>query len=493
MIAADRKGSVKRKLLIAVLATTGCALLITGAAVAYFDIRSFRESSLADLTAMGDLLGLASTPALEFDDPQTATEYLGLLRAKPAVTAAAIYTPNGTLFAKYGAHGSKPTLPALPEADGYTIGNGEISVFKRVIADNEIVGTVYVRSHYGVSDRVVRYLGILTAVLLLSLGAAALMSHRLHRGITGPIRGVIDVARGVLEKRDYTARAAKEQDDELGVLVDAFNNMLNEVGERTAILERTQEELRRLNSELEQRVAARTTQLESANKDLESFSYSVSHDLRAPLRAVGGFAELLRTDHSAQLDQEGQRKLDIIRGEASRMGTLIDDLLAFSRLGRKPIQKTELEMATLVKNIFDRLRAEKGGERVELQLGRLPKVHGDRALLEQVWVNLVSNAIKFSSKKEHPLVEVGAISEEQQHVFFVRDNGAGFDPRYQAKLFGVFQRLHDATEFPGTGVGLAIVQRIVVRHGGRVWADSTPGEGATFHFTLPKESVHGTV
>src|SRR5690606_6648978 len=282
-------------------------------------------------------------------------------------------------------------------------------------------------------------------------------------------------------------RAAKTSNDEIGVLVDAFNNMLDEVADRTAVLERTQDELKTLNVELEHRVEARTAQLEAANKELEGFSYSVSHDLRAPLRAVGGFAELLWSDHGAQLDAEAKRKLDIIRAEAARMGTLIDDLLAFSRLGRKSLQPAELDMAEVAAKVFERLRAEPGGERVTLHMGRLPRAVADRALLEQVWVNLLSNAIKFSSKKEQPVVEVGGITEEREHVYYVRDNGAGFDPRYQSKLFGVFQRLHDGSEFPGTGVGLALVQRIVLRHGGRVWAEGKPDEGATFHFTLPRE------
>ncbi|HUQ52885.1 MAG TPA: ATP-binding protein [Gammaproteobacteria bacterium] len=487
-----RKGSVRSKLLLAVLATTGMALLMTGAAVAYFDLRTFRQSSIDDLTAIGDLLGLAATPALEFDDPQTAQEYLSLLRAKPAVTAAAIYAPNGALFARYAA-GEGGDFPELPGQDGYEIGGNELTLFKRVIADHEILGTVYVRAHYDVTSRIARYLGILAAVLLPSLAAAALMAHRLHRGITTPIRGVIDVARNVLEKRDYSARAPKGHDDELGMLVDAFNNMLDEVGQRTAVLEHAEEKLRTLNVELEQRVGARTAELEAAKKELEGFSYSVSHDLRAPLRAIGGFAELLREDHAEQLDAEARRKLEVIRGEASRMGSLIDDLLAFSRLGRKSLTPGDLDMTELVNSVFGRLRAEPGGERVELKLGRLPRACGDRALLEQVWVNLLSNAVKFSSKKDAPVVDVGAITQEREHVFYVRDNGAGFDPRYAAKLFGVFQRLHDAAEFPGTGVGLALVQRIVVRHGGRVWADSKPGEGATFHFTLPKESGHAGV
>ena len=485
MMSVDVKRSVRSKLMLGVLATTGCALLITGAVVAYYDLRSFRNSLVTDIGATADILGLAATPALVFDDPPSASEFLALLRAKPVVIAAAIYATNGALFAHYSAGDER--FPNLPEADGYRIADDELVLFKRIVSDHEILGTVYVKARYDMGERLASYLNILVVVLLLILAVAALISHRLHSRITGPIRSVVQVARGVLEKRDFSLRAAKTSNDEIGVLVDAFNNMLDEVADRTAVLERTQDELKTLNVELEHRVEARTAQLEAANKELEGFSYSVSHDLRAPLRAVGGFAELLWSDHGAQLDAEAKRKLDIIRAEAARMGTLIDDLLAFSRLGRKSLQPAELDMAEIATKVFERLRAEPGGDRVTLTMGRLPRAVADRALLEQVWVNLLSNAIKFSAKQEQPVVEVGGITEEREHVYYVRDNGAGFDPRYQSKLFGVFQRLHDGSEFPGTGVGLALVQRIVLRHGGRVWAEGKPDEGATFHFTLPRE------
>ena len=244
-------------------------------------------------------------------------------------------------------------------------------------------------------------------------------------------------------------------------------------------------------SELEQRIRDRTAALETANKDLESFSYSVSHDLRAPLRAIKGFAKLLREDHEAQLDTEAQRKLAIIRDEADRMGVLIDDLLSFSRLGRKAISLAELDMTALARTLVERLQADEDNGEVEFQLAELPGVTADRALVEQVWINLLSNAVKFSSGQSQPLIEVGGRAESGENVYFVRDNGAGFDPRYQEKLFGVFQRLHDATEFPGTGVGLALVHRIVTRHGGRVWAESQPGCGATFYFSLPGQRDDG--
>ncbi|MBI3919191.1 MAG: hypothetical protein HY322_19535 [Betaproteobacteria bacterium] len=244
-----------------------------------------------------------------------------------------------------------------------------------------------------------------------------------------------------------------------------------------------------LLAELERRVVARTSELEASNKELEGFSYSVSHDLRAPLRAVAGYAQMLLEDHLDQLDPEAQRKLDVIQDEARRMGELIDDLLAFSRLGRKAMQVGDVDMTGLARATYDGLNGRNHGVKPEFRLATLPRGKGDRVLLGQVWANLISNALKFTSKRERPLIEVSAISDEKEHVYFVRDNGAGFDPRYQSKLFGVFQRLHKSTEFPGTGVGLALVQRIVVRHGGRVWADSRLDEGATFYFTLPKEQA----
>ena len=196
---------------------------------------------------------------------------------------------------------------------------------------------------------------------------------------------------------------------------------------------------------------------------------------------------MLYEDHSNALGGEGLRKLDIVQGEAKRMGMLIDDLLAFSRLGRKPLDLAELDIEALVRSLLERTLAHHEGPRPDVRIGALPKALADRSLLEQVWANLLSNALKYSSKRAAPVIEIAAISEERDHVYFVRDNGAGFDPRYKAKLFGVFQRLHDAGEFPGTGVGLALVHRIVARHGGRVWADGEPDKGATFYFTLPKE------
>jgi len=235
-----------------------------------------------------------------------------------------------------------------------------------------------------------------------------------------------------------------------------------------------------------QKVRVANQQLETANKELEAFSYSVSHDLRAPLRAIDGYSHILLEDHASRLDAEGKRVCSVISESARNMGKLIDDLLAFSRVGRTAIQSSAIDMAAMARSIFFELTTPEGRERVDFQVGPLPSAVGDPTLIRQVWRNLLSNAVKFSSKKERSVIDVGASRQGDEMVFSIRDNGAGFDMMYADKLFGVFQRLHSMKEFEGTGVGLAIVQRILHRHGGRVWAEGDPGKGASLHFTMGK-------
>ena len=246
---------------------------------------------------------------------------------------------------------------------------------------------------------------------------------------------------------------------------------------------------RTANAELEQRVAERTAELEISNSELESFSYSVSHDLRAPLRAIDGFAEMLQESCGQRLDDEGKRKLKVIRESSQKMGQLIDDLLAFSRLGRQKVSATQVDMAAMAAEVFEDLNAASPGPRAAFTIRPMPGAWCDRALIRQVWVNLLANAVKFSGKRQDPAIEVGGYMEGAHNVYYARDNGAGFDMRYYNKLFGVFERLHTAAEFSGTGVGLAIVQRIVTRHRGRVWAEGKVGEGATFYFALPTQGA----
>lgn len=250
-------------------------------------------------------------------------------------------------------------------------------------------------------------------------------------------------------------------------------------------LEHVKDELKRLNGGLEQLVSERTRELEEANKELEAFSFSVSHDLRAPLRQIDGYSRLLLEDFRAELPAEAQQYLDRIVEGTAQMSQLIDDLLRFSRIGKESLSKRTIDMTALVREVWEELVNRESERNIKFHLDDLPGCFGDRSLIRQLLVNLLSNALKFTGNKRESIIEMGHLSQDGETVYFVRDNGVGFDMQYAEKLFQVFRRLHGADEFAGTGVGLSIVERIVHRHGGRIWAEGRVGEGATFSFVIP--------
>lgn len=293
-----------------------------------------------------------------------------------------------------------------------------------------------------------------------------------------------------------TYEAAMEKNRELLTAQESLR-LLNErledrVEQRTEALrkevaerQRAESEVRQLNQELEQRVRARTAELVAANQELDSFAHSVSHDLRAPLRAIKGFADILLSSHAGELSAEPRRLLHVVVTSAERMGRLIDDLLLFARTSRQSLRKQRVSMNALVAEAIASLEPATAGRKVTFAVETLPDCSGDHALLQQVWINLLSNAVKFTLPRPEARIEVLSEQRGGETIYVVKDNGVGFDPQYARRLFGVFERLHRMDEFEGTGVGLSIVHRILARHGGRIWTDSKPDVGATFYFTLP--------
>jgi signal transduction histidine kinase len=469
---------IQHKLMRVMLMTSGAALLLTCTAYFAYEFVTYRQTTVNQLSTLGKIIAANSTAALAFDSPEDANEILTALKAEQHIVAASLYDKEGNLFSHYPDTLSDNSFPAKPEQDGFRFEQAFLIGFEPVIEGSNRLGTLYIKSDMGAMYTRFQLYGIIALlVIVLAFLLAYILSKSLQHSISKPILTLAEIAKAISEKQDYSVRATKFGEDELGLLTDAFNQMLMQIQVQN-------DEIQLFNQKLEQNIAARTSELEIANKELEAFSYSVSHDLRAPLRSIDGYSRVMMEDYGDKVDDEGKRTLNVIRRNALRMGQLIDDLLSFSRIGKLNLTKINLDMASITETVVEEFKTEQN-KNVEFIIKDMLPTQGDRSMLKQVITNLLSNAVKYSMKKERPIVEIGSFQSADGNVYYVTDNGAGFDMLYYNKLFGVFQRLHSANEFEGTGVGLALVQRIVSKHGGKVWAEGKVNQGATFYFSLP--------
>lgn len=472
-----------------ILLTCGAVLSLTCASFFAYEFFTFRQATVTNLSTLGSILASNSTAALTFADPDDAAEILSALQAEPHIRAAGLYDENGKLFAQYPATLASDAFPVSPQAEGHRFTGGYLVSFQPVVHGTKRLGTLYLKSDMDAMYERFRLYGCIVAFVVI---ASFLLAYGLSRGfqrqISQPVLALATTARAIADRGDYSVRAPKIGTGEFVVLTDAFNQMLQRIHDGDSALRESQESLQGLNADLEKRVEERTSKLKEANKELEAFSYSVSHDLRAPLRAIDGFSRILVEEFADKLDEDGKRVLEVIRSNTQNMGRLIDDLLAFSRLSRKQMEALPVDMHQLADDVFKQLQSGLADQNIQFNLAPLPATQGDPALIRQVFINLLSNAAKYSRSRTQTIIDVNGRHENGDCVYYVKDNGVGFDMTYAQKLFGVFQRLHSVEEFEGTGVGLAIVQRIIHRHGGRVWAEGKVDEGATFYFSLPKES-----
>ncbi|MBI3831762.1 MAG: HAMP domain-containing protein [Planctomycetes bacterium] len=454
------------------------AILASVAVLFAFEYSAMEALLERDLESISRVSASNCTAALTFDDPQAANDTLSALSAKPAIEAAGLYDKEGRLFASYRRADDKNTLPERPGSDGLEKAS-HLTLIGPVMLKQERIGTIYVRSDFStLSNWIGASAWVFAGVVLATALAALLLSSLLQKPFLAPIVELADIARQVSAKKDYSLRAAKHAEDELGLLVEKFNEMLAQIQTRDSALEQARDEL-------EVRVQERTRDLQETNKELEAFSYSVAHDLRAPLRGIDGFSQVLLEDYGPRLDETGQEHLQRVRSATQRMAQLLDDLLSRSKVTRSTLRPSQVDLHELANAVLADLRRQNPERQVEVTVDAPLIAKGDPGLLRIVLDNLLGNAWKFTSKKERARIEFGKTQADGASVFFLRDNGAGFDMAYAAKLFTVFHRLHKASDFPGTGVGLATVQRIVQRHGGRIWAESALEQGTTFYFTLP--------
>lgn len=482
----SRPISIASKLTRMNMLVSATALVLACVGFVAYDLASFRSLLVRNLSIQAQVAGSNSVSALLFDDAAAAERTLVAFRLAPNIVSASIYDDEGKLFASYQ-RDSGARIPAKPQMlakqeENYWYEDENVMLIHTVMFQGRRVGFVFIQSDIQtLVERVKRYAAIAAIMLCVSLALALFLSHFARRSIAEPVVRLAEVARTVSREKNYAIRALRGKKEaeltELAEMTDTFNEMLRQIEERDRGLQKA-------HDELERRVEERTAEWLAANKELESFSYSVSHDLRSPLRGIDGFGQALAEDYGDKLDATANSYIQRIRAATQRMGLLIDDLLNLSRVTRAQMQREPVDLSNTAQAIASELTRRDGQRKVEWVIASGLETFGDSRLLHVVLDNLLGNAWKYTSKHNRARIEFGRQGTNGSVTYFVKDDGAGFNPEYSQRLFGAFQRLHGAAEFPGTGIGLATVQRIILRHGGRVWAEGAVEHGATFYFTL---------
>jgi signal transduction histidine kinase len=470
--------SIKRKMTLLFLLTSGTVLILSGAAYLSYEYITYRQTAREQLETLGEILAANSAAAVAFGNEQDAAQVLAALAAEPHIVAAGLFDRDGALLSKYPAGATTENFPAAPQGDGFRFENGHLVGFQPVAQEgNRRLGTLYIESDMdALYERFRFFVELGAGVALVSLLVAFLVSRILERQISDPIMALAGTAHAVATLGDYSVRAKTAGEGELALLTDAFNTMLTHIDKQNREQQHTDARLRALLAELER-----------SNRELEQFAYVASHDLQEPLRMVSSYTQMLEKRYGDKLDQDGRDFINYAVDGARRMQRLINDLLEFSRVSTRGKKLEPVDANEVLGAVRSNLSAtiDEAGALVTNET--LPTVVADPTQLGQLFQNLIGNAIKFRGS-DPPRVHIATKEEAGEWVFSVKDNGIGIESEYFNRIFVIFQRLHVAAEYPGTGIGLAVCKRIVERHGGRIWVESEPGQGATFFFSLPETS-----
>lgn len=462
---------------------SGLALVLACAGFFAYDQVTFRQALVHTLSAQAQIIASNTVSALLFNDPQSASKTLEALKSSPNIASAGIATMDRRPFAHYGRDPGGEILHLQPLAEGEIektwFAAKHVVLIRLILSENRPIGLVYLRADLSEIDRRLRrYAAIAVVVLVISLLAAMLISSGFRKSVAQPIIQLAETARVVSRDRNYSVRAAPTgEQDELAILIASFNEMLEEIQARESALQKA-------HDELERRVSERTRDLVAANRELEAFSYSVSHDLRGPLDAINGFSYVLLKRYGEGLDHGARELIEDIRLSGKRMMELVDDLLNLSRVTTSVLHPVKIDLSAIARSVAEELCRVEPARRVEFDIAETPLAKGDGRLLRIVLENLLRNSWKYTSNHPRARIEFASSNKNGQPTYFVRDDGVGFDPRAAGRLFQPFQRLHSIAEFPGNGIGLATVQRIIRRHRGEIWAEGKQEQGATFFFTI---------
>ena len=476
--------SVRWKLQMISIVASISALVLAGLALIGFDLLSARDTMLQELVVLAKVVGDRSTAALIYEDETTATENLAALAARSSITSACIYNGRDEVFATYGRDPEvhKGDFPTMPPAPGARFDFESLRVSKAILLHGKAIGTIYVESDLQeIYVRAGHYVFVVMVVALVAVAVALYVSSKLQHTISRPIRQLVVTARAISEEKDYSVRAVKHGNDELGELVGAFNEMVSTIEKQNSKLVGAKEHLEAL-----------VVDLESKNRDLEQFNYSFSHDLKTPLVSIQGFLGWLEQDVREGKTDRMFEDIRRIRDAASQMNLLLNGLRELSRISDTALELQELSFGELAQTALSTLERPPSLEALEVSIApNLPPVRGARTQLVLLLQQLLSNSFKFVAERDNPVVEIGARNSGGEIVYFVHDNGIGIDPDHHESIFELFQKLDQGKE--GTGVGLTIAKRVVKSHGGRIWVESDgPGQGADFCFTLPKDRGLGT-